>query len=139
MISHTSHQLASALPSEDGRSGLVLSASKELEPGVRAMLLLAGGLFRLDVVVIGDTLRTIVRNLSTGALRMHGGAHGPEGGSVAQGEAAAYEPGRAAVAFTIGSPPDAVDVDVTLGTLRFAERGSIKVSTQAIVREARAF
>jgi hypothetical protein len=135
LIHRQEHQLTSALPSPDGLPGLVLSASKELEPGVRAMLLLADGLFRLDVVVSGDTLRTIVRNLSAGELRMHGGACGPDGGNVAQGEAVAYEPGRAAVAFTIGSPPDAVSAEVTLGTLRFAERGTVRVSAQAIVRE----
>ena len=30
------------------------------------MILLAEGLFRLDVVISGDTLRTVVRNLSSG-------------------------------------------------------------------------
>jgi hypothetical protein len=43
-------------PGADGRRGLVLSASTEIEPGARAMLLLAEGLFRLDAAVSGDTL-----------------------------------------------------------------------------------
>jgi hypothetical protein len=115
---------------------MVLTASKELEPGFRAMLLVAEGLFRFDVTISGDTLRTIVRNLSSGELRMRGGPYGPEGASLIVGQAAAYEPARAAVAFTLHDPDDELDVDVTLGTLRFADRGTIKVSAQAIVRRS---
>ena len=100
------------------------------------MLLLADGLFRLDVVVAGDTLRTIVRNFSPGELRMRGGVYGPEGANIVVGEAAAYEPARAAIEFTLGRPGDQVDVTVTLGTLRFADRGTVQVTAQAIVRQA---
>jgi hypothetical protein len=114
----------------------VLTASKELEPGARAMLLLAEGLFRFDVVVSGDTLRTIVRNLSGGRLQMGGETDSPDGVSIAQGDAVVYEPGRAAVSFALGAPGDQVDVSVTLGTLRFADRGTIKISAQATVRQA---
>jgi hypothetical protein len=98
------------------------------------MLLLAEGLFRFDVTIRGDTLRTIVRNFSSGELRMRGGACGQEGANLVQGEASAYEPARAAVEFTLGSAGDQVDVSVTVGTLRFAERGTIKVSAQAILK-----
>jgi hypothetical protein len=98
------------------------------------MLMLADGLFRLDVIISGDTLRTIIRNLSPGELRMRGGAYGPEGANVVQGDAAAYEPARAAVEFTLGSPGDRVDVSVTIGTLQRAERGTIRVSAQAILK-----
>jgi hypothetical protein len=100
------------------------------------MLLLAEGLFRLDVTLAGDTLRTIVRNLSSSPLKLQGGVYGPPGENIAVGEAAAYEPGRAAIEFTLGSGLDRVDVSVTIGTLRFAERGTTKVSAQAIVRNA---
>jgi hypothetical protein len=100
------------------------------------MLLLAEGLFRFDVSISGDTLRTVVRNLSPGDLRMRGGPYGPDGASVVLGDAAVYEPARAAVEFTLGDRNDEVDVNVTLGTLRFAERGTIKVSAQAIVRQS---
>ena len=44
------------------------------------MLLLAEGLFRLDVAISGDTLRTYVRNLSSGPLQMRGGADESQGG-----------------------------------------------------------
>ncbi|HUO72013.1 MAG TPA: hypothetical protein VMU39_14685 [Solirubrobacteraceae bacterium] len=129
------HQLTNPLTLPGGRAGLVLTGSKELEPEARAMLLLAEGLFRLDITVSGDTLRTIVRNLSTGQLEMTGGAYGPDGGHVILGEAAAYEPARTAIEFTLGQPDDRVEVSVTLATLRFADRGTIRVSAQAIVRQ----
>jgi hypothetical protein len=77
-----------------------------------------------------------VRNLSSGPLRMRGGTEEPDGGSIVLGDAAAYEPARAGVAFTLGSGGDQVDVEGTIGTLRFAQRGTIKVSVQAIVRRA---
>jgi len=66
---------------------------------------------------------------------MTGGAYGPDGGHVILGEAAAYEPARTAIEFTLGQPDDRVEVSVTLATLRFAERGTIRVSAQAIVRQ----
>jgi hypothetical protein len=114
----------------------VISASKELEPGARAMLLLAGGLFRLDVVLSGDTLRTVVRNLSTGELEMQRRPGNDAGASIAYGDAAAYEPGRASVEFALGSGADRVTAEVLIGTLRFADRGTIQVTAQAIVRQS---
>src|SRR5262249_12710160 len=99
-------------------------------------LLLAEGLFRLDVTISGDTLRTIVRNFSGGELRMRGGAYGPEGANLILGEAAAYEPARAGVEFTLGSAGDQVAVSGTVGTLRVADRGTIRVSAQAILKSS---
>jgi hypothetical protein len=101
------------------------------------MLLVAEGLFRLDVAISGDTLRTFVRNLSSGQLQMHSGPAEPNAASVVVGEAAAYEPARASVEFSLGVAGDRVDVHTTIGTLRFAQRGTVKVSAQAIVRQAR--
>ncbi len=114
----------------------MLSASKELEPGARAMLLLAQGLFRLDVTLRGDTVRIIVRNLSSGELEIQSSLGDYEGGSIAVGDVAAYRPGRSSVAFALGQGDDRVSVSVQIGTLRFAERGTVQVSGQAIVREA---
>ena len=114
---------------------MVIVGSKELEPGARAMLLLAEGLFRLDVLISGDSLRTIVRNFSTGELRMTGGAYGPEGANIILGGAAGLEPARTAIEFTLGDPGDQVEVSVTLATLRFADRGTVRISAQAIIRQ----
>jgi hypothetical protein len=129
-------QLATELPAQDGCRGLVVSASKELESGARAVLLIAEGLFRIDVVVSGDSLRTVVRNVSGGPLEMRGGASSAAGESYAFGEVATYEPGRAQLGFTLGAADDRVLVKITLATLRFTERGTVRVSAQAIVRQA---
>jgi hypothetical protein len=45
----------------------VISAGREVELGARSMLLLAEGLFRLDVVPHEDTIQTLVRSLSAHA------------------------------------------------------------------------
>jgi hypothetical protein len=64
----------------------VISSGREVELDARSMLLLAEGLFRLDVVAHEDTVQTIVRSLagephaelrSTGEVG--GGSHDSEG------------------------------------------------------------
>jgi hypothetical protein len=42
----------------------VISSGRDVEQGARAMLVLAEGLFRLDVIPQDDTIQTILRNLS---------------------------------------------------------------------------
>ena len=96
------------------------------------MLLFAEGLFRLDVTIAGDTLRTVVRNLSTGELTM-----GPAGGDLPSrgiGEVEVYEPAHSELLFSLGSGADTVVVSVQLATLRFGDRGTIRVTAQAILR-----
>ena len=100
------------------------------------MILLAEGLFRLDVVISGDTLRTVVRNLSSGDLNVDRESASDSGASLAFGEIATYEPGRAGLEFTLGRGGDRVGVKVTSATLRFPERGTVRVTAQAIVRPA---
>jgi hypothetical protein len=129
-------QLTNEIAVPDGRPALVMSASKELESGARAMLLLAEGLFRLDVLVTEDTLRTMLRNLSSGAIEMHTSLGTVVGENISLGDAASYQPGRAELGFTIGKGEDAVWVKATIATLRFFERGTMRVSAQAIIRQA---
>jgi hypothetical protein len=100
------------------------------------MLLLAEGLFRLDAVISGDTLRTIVRNLSSGELELQRAAGTDTGANIVIGDAPAYQPGRSGIEFALGSGADRVGVKVVIGTLRFAQRGTIRISSQAIVRQA---
>jgi hypothetical protein len=126
-------QLANEFSAADGGRALLLSASKDLEPGARAMLLHADGLFRLDVLIRGDSLQTFVRNLTDGPLDIHGGV-GESGGTVTLGDAAAYAPGRADLGFTLGAGDERVMAKVVISTLRFADRGTIRVSAQGIVR-----
>jgi hypothetical protein len=58
-------QLRTEAPAAEGGSPTtVISSGREVEQGARSMLLLAEGLFRLDVVPQDDTIQTILRNLS---------------------------------------------------------------------------
>ncbi len=113
----------------------MLSAAKELEPGARAMLVYADGLFRLDIAISGDTLRTVVRNLSAAAIEMRRGAGGQGLGHVAFGEAAEYEPGSSGLGFVLLDGDERVTVEVQIATLRMPQRGTVRVSAQAIVRQ----
>jgi hypothetical protein len=101
------------------------------------MLLLAEGLFRLDVVPSGDTMRTVVRNLSPGELEMEDGLHPETEPHLAFGEVAPYEPGKGRIGFTLGRGSDRVTVNVIMGTLRFPERGTLRITAQAIIRQER--
>ena len=127
-------QLASEIETGDGTPGLVVSASKELEPNARAALLLADGLFRLDVAVAGDTIRTIVRNLSAGRLQMADGAEGQAVRGVACGDVEAYQPGATGMRFWLGEGSDLVSVAVLLGVVQVPDRGTVRVSGQAVLR-----
>lgn len=100
------------------------------------MLLLAEGLFRLDVTPRGDTLQTVVRNLSTGELKTEGPNDRELATHFAIGDIADYEPSRASIAFTLGSDADRVEVKILIGTLRLADRGTVRVTAQAIIRQA---
>jgi len=129
-------QLAGGLTPNALGVGLSLSASKEVEPGARAMLLLAENLFRLDATVTGDTIRTNVRNLSSGKLEMAGGNASAPGTHLVIGDAGRYEPARVDVKFALGGGDDRVEVKVMIGVLRFAERGTVRLTAQAILRQA---
>jgi hypothetical protein len=98
------------------------------------MALLAEGLFRLDVAIRGDTMRTIVRNLSTAELVLEAGSSSETGTSIAFGDVLEYEPGMATLRFALGAGADRVQTEVVIGTLRHAARGTIQVTAQAIVR-----
>lgn len=100
------------------------------------MMLHAEGLFRLDVTLSGDTVRTVVRNLSTGQLEMTGPASDQRGASIGLGEIEGHEPGRVEFGFALGAGADRVEVEGVIATLRFRERGTVRVTGQAIVRQA---
>ena len=119
-----------------GARGQLLSSSKDLEPGVRAMLLLAEDLFRLDTMIVGDTLQTFVRNLTSGELSIAGDVGQPRVATTTLGLAARYAPGRADLRFAVGPEHARIETEVTIATLRFPERGLIRISAQGIVRPA---
>jgi hypothetical protein len=124
-------QLSGGAPGAGGQARLALSASKELEPGVRAMLLDAPGLFRLDVTLMSDTLRATIRNLSVGELTMHEG-NGYGDPLLASGEIARNEPTVSTVRFTLSRPGERVRVTATIGILRFPTRGTAQITAQAV-------
>jgi hypothetical protein len=87
------------------------------------------------VLVSGDTLRTVVRNLSGGELVTDAEPSADSGVSIGFGDIAAYEPGRTQLRFSLGAGADRVSVSATVATLRFADRGRVRVTAQAIVRQ----
>lgn len=127
-------QLAHEITASDGAPALVISASREIEPGARAALLLADGLFRLDVLVRGDALQAVVRNMSGGPLQFHGDSQELGGETSTFGDVTPYSPGRTGLGFSLGADADRVLVKVKLGTLRLADRGTVRVTAQAIAR-----
>ncbi len=126
-------QLASTIAAGAGPT-LVLSASREIEPGTRAALLLADGLFRLDVLIDGDALQAFVRNLSPGALEIDAPGAGLGGTTLVVGSAADFSPGRADLRFRLGTGDDRLEVRVTVGTLHLRDRGAVRISGLALAR-----
>jgi hypothetical protein len=99
------------------------------------MMLVAEGLFRLDVVLEGDTLRSIVRNLSPDAEVRFGPARSSYPiGAGSFGDLAGYEPGNVAIDFCLESATERVDVTGTIATLKFSDRGTTRITVQAVVR-----
>jgi hypothetical protein len=97
----------------------------------------AEGLFRLDVVVVPDNVRVLVRNLSPGPLAFESDGY-PRPVEV-QGDdlsELSLRPGHHQVAFTLGEAGDAVDVRIVLATLRALDRGTVQITGQAVVRRA---
>ena len=100
-------------------------------------MLHAPGLFRVDVTMIPDSMRVVVRNMSGGPIRCSDEGYGRP--VLVQGETAAIaalHPGHHQTTFTLGDPGDAVEVRVILATLRLADRGLVRVTGQATVRRA---
>jgi hypothetical protein len=129
----TAGQLIAELPAHNGRRAAVIAASRDLEPGARAMLLQADGLFRLDVRVQGDSLQTVVRGLSPAPVADL--RHTTPSADAGAGGEIALDAGVAGLEFAVGVGEDRVEVSVTIGTVRFADRGLVRVSGQAIVRQ----
>jgi hypothetical protein len=120
----------------DGRGfALAISCSKQLEHGSRATLMLAERLFRIDVVPALDSLRTIVRNLSSGELELLPSHHTVPGTNAASGDAVRYEPARAEMGFRLRTAAETIAVSVTIGTVRLVEHGVTRISAQAIIRQ----
>lgn len=114
----------------------VVSGGAEVETGARAMLLLAPGLFRLDVRSLEDTVALVVRNLSDAELRMQNDSGY---GKLPLVQRVASDDPRVPTCFELGIEIDAEPpllVEVVATALSQPERGTTRFVAQAIVRPA---
>ena len=78
----------------------------------------------------------MVRNLSSGELERLTAQRGSSAPDVLVfGEAGSFHPSHTRIDFTLGSGDDRVRTEVLIGTLHFHDRGTVRVTAQAIVRE----
>jgi hypothetical protein len=125
-------QLASGLPG----GGLALSCHKLVEDGARVMMLLAPGLFRLDVRPVEDTLHVMTRSLHEGARWGTEPAAATDYGRKAE---ETPEPARAEFTFFAELDPreggGGILARISLASTVDRERGVTHFVAQAIVRE----
>jgi hypothetical protein len=118
-------QLASALPG----GGLALSCHKLVEDASRSAILLAPGLFRLDVHPLEDTLQVMTRSLHAVLVRWElvddGGARPPE-------------PYRLEWAIEVPLEPHPIRGRVSLAMTADLERAVAHFVAQAVLREVSA-
>jgi hypothetical protein len=122
------HQLASGLPG----GGLALSCHKLVEDGARVMMLLAPGLFRLDVRPVEDTLQVMTRSLHEGARWGTEAAAATDYGRKAE---ETPEPARAEFTFFAELERRPVLARIALSSTVDRERGLTHFVAHAIVRE----
>src|SRR5215207_7893294 len=120
-------QLASGLPG----GGLALSCHKLVEDGARVMMLLAPGLFRLDVRPLEDTLQVMTRSLARDA---RWGSAPADAGDYGRKAEATPEPARAEFTFVADLEPHPVLARIVLTSTVDRERGLTHFVAQAIVR-----
>jgi hypothetical protein len=121
-------QLASGLPG----GGMALSCHKLVDDGARVMLLLAPGLFRLDVRPVEDTLHVMTRSLHEGARWGTQPAAATDYGRKA---AETPEPSRADFTFYAELEPRPILARIALLSTVDREAGLTHFVAHAIVRE----
>jgi hypothetical protein len=112
-----------------------ISSSREVEQGARSMLLLAEGIFRLDVVPHDDTIQTILRNLSP-APRAELRIEAVGGGTGRVGErdgAAVPSTGRFGgnVVLIAEDGAERVEARILVGSVYHPDRGATSFTAQA--------
>ena len=117
-------EVAGQLTSRLDGGGLALSCAKPIEEGARAALLLAPGLFRLDISPREDTLKIQVRNLSDGPCEWSDGG---------QPHVVLAVDGPAISAHTLHIDVDGREVSVLISATRDTERGLMRFIAQALV------
>ena len=124
-------QLASGLPG----GGLALSCHKLVEDGARVMMLLAPGLFRLDVRPVEDTLQVLTRSLHEGARWGTQPAAATDYGRKAEDTP---EPARADFTFVAELEPRPILARIALTSTVDRDRGLTHFVAQAVAREVSA-
>ncbi len=112
--------------------GLAISCQKLVEDGARTMILLAPGLFRLDVRPVEDTLQVMTRSLHEVARWGTEPAAATDYGRKAE---ETPEPARADFTFFAELEPRPVLARIALMSTVDRERGVTHFLAQAIVRE----
>jgi hypothetical protein len=116
------------------RGTAVLSRTAVAPDGARAMLLHAPGLFRLDVQQLGDTVRTVIRNLSDAeAESTTSGYSQPVWVS---GELDGRRPARFEVTVALDSGNEQGEIRIIVGAMCDVARGVTTFTAQAIVAGA---
>lgn len=113
------------------RGTAVLSRTVVVPDGARAMLLHAPGLFRLDVKHSGDTVRTVVRNLSE--AEAHSTTSGYGGPVLVFNELDGLRPGRFDLTVSLDSGEETGEIRIVVATMRDTARGVTTFTAQAIV------
>jgi hypothetical protein len=121
-------QLASGLPG----GGLALSCQKLVEDGARTLMLIAPGLFRLDVRPVEDTLHVMTRSLHEDARWGTEPAAATDYGRKAD---ETPEPARADFTFYAELEPRPVLARIALMSTVDRDRGVTHFVAHAIVRE----
>jgi hypothetical protein len=116
--------------------GLAISCHKLVEDGARAMILLAPGLFRLDVRPVEDTLQVMTRSLHADEARW-GTEKAPvtDYGKKAQDTP---EPYRLEFSFYLELEPYAIMARILLNSTVDKDRGLTHFVAQAVAREVTA-
>jgi hypothetical protein len=126
----THGQLASGLVG----GGLALSCHKLIEDGARAMMLIAPGLFRLDVRPVEDTLQVMTRSLHATPARW--GTDEAPATQYGKKLDETPEPYRVEFSYYLDITPAAILARITLASTVDRERGLTHFVAQAVVREA---
>ena len=121
------NQLATGLPN----GGLVLSCHKVVEEGARALILLAPGLFRLDVRPVEDTLEVMTRALGPAPGRWETESAAAPGSETNAGE----PPHRVRWRGRFDTRPRPIVVTVLLQTTLTEDAGSRHFAAHAVARE----
>jgi hypothetical protein len=119
--------LAGQITAELPGGALALSTAKTVEEGARAALLLAPGLFRLDVHPLEDTLHLLVRALGNTPVQWR--VEGQVAQRVAPA-AVALQPGAHAISLQAGDR----HAEITIALTRDPDEGLTHFVAQARIR-----